>query len=133
MLPFAPDGLSPAALDAALRLARAQDGVLVATALVVVPRRLPADAPLPRQAERAAATLEVVELEAARARVAVDGRIERGRSLRHALEEALAVEPPERVVIPAGEPGFSPSDVAWLLEHVVPEVVVLRPRLAAIA
>lgn len=128
--PFIGHSLSSPALEATLRYARAETGTLVPIFLAVVPLRLPLDSALPRQSERALDLLEAIEQRAARAGVPVDARIERGRTPRHALTEALQHERFARIVVPAetrsGE-GFAPADIAWLLEHVPDEVVVLRP------
>lgn len=127
--PFLGRSLSEPALASALRLARAESATLVPIALAVVPRRLPLASALPRQSGPALDLLEVIEQRAAREGVPVDGRIERGRTSRHALTEALGHEPFARVVIAAetrsGE-GFTPADVAWALEHITAEIVVLR-------
>ena len=107
-----------------------QGATLVPIFLAVVPLRLPLDSALPRQSAQALDLLEAIEQRAARAGVLVDARIERGRTARHALTDALTHEPFARIVVPAetraGE-GFAPADIAWLLEHVADEVVVLRP------
>jgi hypothetical protein len=63
--------------------------------------------------------------------VPVDSRIERERTLRHALSELRDTERFDTVVATAktpGSEGFEPDDVAWLLEFVPSEVLVLRPR-----
>jgi hypothetical protein len=61
----------------------------------------------------------------------VDARIERGRTVRHALRELIAHERFERMVVAAGADrtgeGFDPEDVAWLLVHVPGELIALRP------
>lgn len=129
--PFIGHSLSEPALDAALRLASAQGATLVPIFLAVVPLRLPFESALPRQSAQALDLLEAIEQRAARAGVPVDARIERGRTPRHALTEALQHERFARLVVPAetraGE-GFAAADIAWLLEHVPDEVVVLRPE-----
>ena len=130
LFPFLAIALSRRALDAALRLARAEDAVLIPVFLAPVPRWLPLDAPLPRQAAAAVATQEAVEQRAARFGVAVDARVERGRTARDALMRTIACERYERIVVAAaapGAPGFEPDDVAWLLAHAPGEIVVVRP------
>lgn len=132
--PFIGHSLSEPTLDAALRLAAAQSATLVPVFLAVVPLRLPFESALPRQSAQALDLLEAIEQRAARAGVAVDARIERGRTARHALTEALKHERFARIVVPAetrsGE-GFAAADIAWLLEHVRDEIVVLRPARAS--
>ena len=82
--------LSPRALDAALRLARAESATLVPVFLARVPLHLPLDAPLPRQSGVALPLQEAIEQRAAQFGVPVDARIERGRTYRHALRQTIA-------------------------------------------
>ena len=131
LFPYLPVALSRHALDAALRLARAEHATLLPVFLAAVPRHLELDAPLPRQAAMAVATQEAVERRAAAYGVDVDARVERGRTPRHALDRAIRCERYDRIVIAAaasGAPGFVPDDVAWLLGHAAGEIVVMRPR-----
>jgi nucleotide-binding universal stress UspA family protein len=87
LLPFSAATLSRASLEEALATARAEGAVLVPVYLATVPEHLSLDAPLPRdETESALALLELIEQTAARAGVAVDARIERGRT----PDEALA-------------------------------------------
>jgi hypothetical protein len=131
--PFTAGGLSEAALLAALRIASAEHATLMPVYLALVPRRLPADVPLQAECDDVALPmLEAVEQRAARAHVPVDARIERGRTVRHALRELMAHERFERMVVAAGRngsgEGFAPEDVAWLLENAKVELVALRPE-----
>ena len=74
--------------------------------------------------------LEAVEDEAGRAGIAVDARMERGRSLRDALTRLWSVEEFDRVILPAsttGSHGFGERDLAWALTHAPTETLVLRP------
>jgi nucleotide-binding universal stress UspA family protein len=130
VFPFVAQALSPAALDAALRLARAEDSTLVPVFLARVSLDLPLDTPLPRQCAFAIPLQEAIEQRAAKFGVTVDERIERGRSYRHALREVLASERFDRIVIAAAAedaPGFHADDVAWLLDNAPGEIIVLRP------
>jgi nucleotide-binding universal stress UspA family protein len=130
LFPFVASALSQRALDAALRLARAEDATLLPVFLARVPLTLPLDAPLPRQASVCLPLQEAIEHRAAAFGVPVDARVERGRSYRHALRRTMAAERFERIVMAAasdGGPGFGPDDVAWLLAHAPGEIVVLRP------
>jgi hypothetical protein len=111
IFPFVADALSPRALDAALRLAAAEDATLVPIFLARVPLYLPLDAPLPRQSAMAIPLQEAIEQRAARFDVPVDARIER-------LVIAAAAQ---------DSPGFAADDVAWLLNTAPEEIVVLRP------
>ena len=130
LFPFIASALSCRALDASLRLARAEDATLLPVFLARVPLTLPLDSPLPRQAAIAIPLQEAIEQRAAVFGVPVDARVERGRTYRHALRQTIANERFERIVIaaaPDGGPGFGPDDVAWLLAHASGEIVVLRP------
>ena len=130
LLPFTGTSISRRAVDAALRLARAESATLMPAYLAAVPKRLPLDCAIPAEAAKAMPMLEAIEQRAAAQGVAVDSRIERGRSYRHALERLLDRESFDRVVVPAtAEPGagFSGDDLVWLLQKAPAEVLILRP------
>lgn len=131
LLPFSGAEISGRALDAALRLARAEHAELMPAYLAQVPMRLPLECSIPVEAERAMTLLEAIEQRAGAQGVAVDARIERGRSYRHALERLLAAEHVDRLVVPAGagegSEGLSGDDLVWLLEKAPAEVLILRP------
>jgi nucleotide-binding universal stress UspA family protein len=130
LVPFTGSGLDPAVLDAAIRIARAQESVLVPAYLVVVPREFALEAPLHREAERAMPLLEAVEHAALRAGIPVDARIERGRTPIDALNRLWEAESFDRILVPArapGHPGFGPKDLGWMLERAPSETLVLRP------
>jgi universal stress protein family protein len=130
LFPVVGNSLSARALDAALRIARAEHATLVPGYLASVPMHLPLDAALPRTCETALPVLEAVEQRAVAAGVPVDSRIERGRGYRHALAELIDHERYDRIVVAAGatgESGFTADDVAWLLAHAPGEIVVFRP------
>ena len=130
LFPFVPQGLSAPALDAALRLANAEDATLAPTFIALVPAHLPLDATLTRQSAVAMPLQEAIEQRAATFGVPVDARIHRGRTNRHALRQTIEHERFDRIVIAAaanGNPGFDTDDVAWLLNHAAGEIVVLRP------
>lgn len=135
IFPFLGTTLSEPALEAALRLARAEAAVLVPVYLAQIPRRQPLEAPIERHADAALALLEVVELRAARAGVPVDARIERGRTVRHACRELIAHERFDRMLVAASgggdQDGLGAEDIAWLLRTAPAEVVVVRPALPA--
>ncbi len=130
LFPFLGQALSPRALDAALRIAVAEDATLVPVFLASVPLDLPLDAALPRQSQIAMPLQEVIEQRATKFGVAVDARVRRGRSARHALRQAISEERFDRIVVAAaanGEAGFDPEDVAWLLGNARDaEIAVLR-------
>jgi nucleotide-binding universal stress UspA family protein len=130
LLPFTGQTISRRALDAALRLAKAEDATLMPAYLAIVPMHLPLDSALPKQASKCMPLLEAIEQRAAAQGVPVDSRIERGRSYKHALLRLLEDETFDRVVVPATalpRSGFSGEDLVWLLEQAPAEVVILRP------
>jgi nucleotide-binding universal stress UspA family protein len=128
--PFAGGALSRRALDAALRLALAEGATLVPVFLARVPMEMPLDIPLPRQCTEGMPLLETIEQRAARLGVPVDARIERGRTFRHALREAILNERFDRIVVAAASlrsAGFHGDDIAWLPDNAPGEVVIIRP------
>jgi nucleotide-binding universal stress UspA family protein len=130
LLPFTGSEISRRALDAALRLSRAEGATLMPAYLAAVPLQLPLRCALPAEASRAMAMLEAIEQRASAQGVAVDSRIERGRSYRHALARLLEEESFDRVVVPAhanGGEGLSGEDLVWLLQRAPAEVLILRP------
>ncbi len=130
LFPFIAGALSKPALDTALRLSMAEDATLVPVFLARVPLNLPLEAPLPRQSGVCLPLQEAIEQRASEAGVPVDARIERGRSYRHALRQAIQTERFDWIVVAAashGHPGFDADDVAWVLDHAPGEIVVLRP------
>ena len=131
LLPFTGSEISRRALDAALRLARAEEATLMPAYLARVPKSLPLDCAAPKEADRAMAMLEAIEQRATAQGVPIDARIERGRSYRHALARLLESEPVDRVVVPAGTSGggegLSGDDLIWLIEKAPAEVLILRP------
>lgn len=130
LLPFTGTAISRRAVDAALRLARAEDATLMPAYLATVPKRLPLDCAIPAEAAKAMPMLEAIEQRATSQGVDIDSRIERGRSYRHALERLLNTQPVDRVVVPANaDPGagLSGNDLVWLLEKAPAEVLILRP------
>jgi hypothetical protein len=129
LVPFTGGTLDPRVLQAAIRIARAEDATLVPAYLLLVPLQYAEDSPLTDQVARALPLLEAVEHAAQRAGVPVDARIEKGRSPTHALRRLWDVEQFDRVVAPATTDGrgFSAKDLTWILEHAPAETVVLRP------
>lgn len=133
LFPFLGSVLSQRSLDATIRLARAQEAMLIPAYLAIVPKELALEAPLGIECEGALSLLELIEQQATRAGVAVDSRIERGRTARHALSALIDEERFDSIVLPAqtsGSDGFTPADVAWALETAPGEVLVLRPERA---
>jgi hypothetical protein len=131
LVPFTGGTLDPSVLDAAIRIARAEDATLVPAYILVVPLRYAEDSPLHEDVGVAMPLLEAVERAAIRAGVAVDARIEKGRSLTHAMRLLWAVETFDRIIAPAagnGHAGFGVDDLAWLLTNAPAETLVLKPH-----
>jgi hypothetical protein len=129
LVPFS-GNLDESVLTAAIRIARAEDAVLVPAYLLVVPLRYAEDSPQREQVNLAMPLLEAVEHAALRAGVPVDARIEKGRTLTHALRRLWEAEEFDRIVAPAptnGHDGFTEKELAWLLTHAPTETLVLKP------
>jgi hypothetical protein len=130
LVPFT-GALDQRVLDAAIRIAVAQEAVLVPAYLVVVPLEYDEDSPLKEQVAIAMPLLEAVEVAALRAGVPVDARIEKGRTLTHALKRLWDVEPFDEIVAPApgdaSPVGFTEKELAWVLTHSPTETIVLKP------
>jgi len=124
LVPFS-GSLDQTVLDAAIRIAKAEDAVLVPAYLLVVPLQYAEDSPLREQVKVAMPLLEAVELAALRAGVPVDARIEKGRTLTHAVRRLWEAEPFDRIV--AAAPDFTPKELAWLLTKSPAETLVLKP------
>ncbi len=131
LLPFTGTSISRRSLEAALRLAVAENATLMPAYLARVSRSLPLDAAVPRQAAEAMPVLEAIEQQAHARDVPVDARVERGRTYRHALSRLLSEEPVDRVIVSAtgdgGDTGLSGEDLVWLLREAPAEVLILRP------
>lgn len=130
LFPFVGSAISYGALDAAIRLARAEQATLVPVYLARVPMRLALDAAIKKQGAVAVELLEAIEQRAQRAGVAVDSRIVRGRTAQHALQQLTETEHYYRILLPAAsgtEDGLDATAIAWCLDHAPGEIVVLRP------
>ena len=117
LVPFS-SALEPTVLNAAIRIARAQESTLVAAYLLVVPLQYPEDAPRRDQVAVAVPLLEAVEL-AASARGRAGGRQDRegtvadtcpapavgGRELRADRRAGLGLQPEGARVDPHQRPG----------------------------
>ena len=88
LFPVAERGLSARALEAALRLAKAERATLVPTFIAIIPAHLSLDVALTRE-PRIATLQAAVEQRAADFGVPLDPRIERGRTDRHALRRTV--------------------------------------------
>jgi hypothetical protein len=130
LVPFAGE-LDQDVLEAAIRIAHAEQATLVPAYLMIVPLQYAEDSAQKEQVAVALPLLEAVEHAALRAGVPVDARIEKGRSLTHALRRLWEVETFDRMIAPAS--GFSPKELAWILTNAPMETVVLRPAPDAVA
>jgi hypothetical protein len=135
LVPFTAGALDPAVLDAAIRVAKAEDATLVPAYLVVVPLCYAEDSALTREVELAMPLLEAVEHAALKAGVPVDARIEKGRTATHALRRLWQVERFDRMIAPApsrangggSTAGFTPKELTWILTAAPFETMVLKP------
>jgi hypothetical protein len=134
LVPFTGGALDPTVLDAAIRIARAEDATLVPAYLILVPLEYAPDSAMQKQVAVAVPLLEAVEHAALRHGVPVDARVESGRTPIHALQRLWSAERFDRIVVPAPagrSPGFTPKDLTWMLTHAPSETVILRPEPAS--
>jgi nucleotide-binding universal stress UspA family protein len=130
LLPFTGQAISQRALDAALRLAKAENATIMPAFLARVPRNLPIEAPLPAACAEGMPLLEAIEQGASAQGIEVDARIARGRTYRDGLRRLVEQERFDRIIISATDSprrSLSSSDLEWLLERVPAEVMILRP------
>jgi hypothetical protein len=132
LFPFVGTELSERALQATIRLAWAEGAVIVPGYLTTVPQALPLDVPVGRSCDEAFSVFEAIEQRASKVGVPVDGRIARGRNVRHALRVLMDEVPTAtRIVVAASSngahDGFGVDDIAWLLRNARGEVLVVRP------
>jgi len=130
LVPFTGGDLDPVVVDAAIRVARAEEATLVPAYLIVMPLEYRLDAPLRHEVEVAMPLLEAVEHAALRAGLPVDARVETGRTPTHALQRLWEAERFDRIVVPAPagrSHGFTPKELQWILVHAPAETVILRP------
>ncbi len=140
LVPFTGGSLDPTVLGAAIRIARAEEAVLVPAYLLLVPLEYSEASPLGNEVAVAMPLLEAVETAALRCGVPVDARIEKGRTPTHALGRLWEAEQFDRVIAPAPvresggyRGGFSPKDLTWILAHAPTETLVLKPHPADIS
>lgn len=129
LLPFAGQAISRRSFEAAVRLAKAENAVIMPAFLARVPMNLPLDTPLPVQCARGMPLLEAIEQRIASQGVPVDSRVGRGRSARDALRRLLEQEDFDRIIVSADEDaseGLGYEDLRWLLERVPAEILILR-------
>jgi hypothetical protein len=130
LLPFAGQAISRRSFEAAVRLAKAENAVIMPAFLATVPMNMPLDTPLPAQCSRGMPLLEAIEQRITAQGVAVDSRVGRGRTARDALRSLLDSEDFDRIIVTADEDavdGLGYDDLRWLLERVPAEIMILRP------
>jgi hypothetical protein len=129
LLPFTGEAISRRSLEAAVRLARAENAIIMPAFLARVPMDLPLETPLPVQCARGMPLLEAIEQRVSSQGLAVDSRVGRGRSARDALRKLLEQEHFDRIIVSADEDpraGLGYDDLRWLLERVPAEILILR-------
>jgi nucleotide-binding universal stress UspA family protein len=130
LLPFSGEAISRRSFEAAVRLAKAENAIIMPAFLARVPMNLPLETPLPVQCARGMPLLEAIEQRASSQGVAVDSRVSRGRSARDALRTLLKEEQFDRIIVSADEDpraGLGYDDLRWLLDRVPAEILILRP------
>jgi nucleotide-binding universal stress UspA family protein len=130
LLPFTGQEISRRAFEAAVRLAKAENAIIMPAFLARVPMNLPLESALPVQCARGMPLLEAIEQRVSSQGIPVDSRIGRGRSARDALRKLLEEEHFDRIIVSADEApraGLSYDDLRWLLERVPAEILILRP------
>lgn len=130
LLPFTGQAISRRAFEAAVRLAKAENAIIMPAFLARVPRQLPLDSALPVQSGNGMPLLEAIDQRASSQGIIVDSRIARGRTYRDALRRLLDEEAVDRVIVSATNSprnGLTSDDLEWLLERVPAEVMILRP------
>jgi nucleotide-binding universal stress UspA family protein len=130
LVPFAGDAISRRAFEAAVRLGKAENAIIMPAFLAVVPMDLPPDTALPVQCSSGMPLLEAIEQRFASQGLTVDSRVGRGRSYRDALRRLLEQEHFDRIIISAEEDTggvLRYDDLRWMLERVPAEIMILRP------
>jgi hypothetical protein len=130
LLPFTGEEISRRSFEAAVRLAKAEDAIIMPAFLAQVPMNLPLETALPVQCARGMPLLEAIEQRASSQGVPVDSRVGRGRSARDALRKLLEQEHFDRIIVSADEDpraGLSYEDLRWMLDRVPAEILILRP------
>jgi nucleotide-binding universal stress UspA family protein len=113
-----------------VRLAKAENAIVMPAFLASVPMNLPLDTALPVQCAEGMPLLEAIEQRFASQGIPVDSRVGRGRSARDALRRLLEEEQFDRIIVSADESsrvGLGYDDLRWLLERVPAEILILRP------
>lgn len=130
LLPFTGDAISRRAFEAATRLAKAENAIIMPAFLARVPMNLPLDTPVPRQCESGMPLLDAIEQRVASLGIPVESRVARGRSYRDALRHLLENEQFDRIIVSVPEnerSGLTHDDLLWLIDRVPAEIMLLRP------
>jgi nucleotide-binding universal stress UspA family protein len=130
LLPFTGQAISRRSFEAAVRLAKAENAIVMPAFLATVPMNLPLETALPVQCARGMPLLESIEQRLISQGVSVDSRVGRGRTARDALRKLLEHEQFDRIIVSADEDqhsGLGYDDLRWLLERVPAEILILRP------
>lgn len=130
LLPFTGQAISRRSFEAAVRLAKAENAVVLPAFLARVPMNLPLETALPVQSGTAMPLLETIEQRLSAQGIPVESRVGRGRSARDALRRLLAEEHFDRIIVSADEDpraGLDYDDLRWLLKRAPAEVLILRP------
>jgi len=129
LLPFTGQAISRRSLEAAVRLAKAENAVVMPAFLATVPMNLPLETALPVQCASGMPLLEALEQRLVAQGISVDSRVGRGRSARDALRKLLDEEHFDRIIVSADEDpraGLGYDDLRWMLERVPAEILILR-------
>lgn len=132
LVPFTGTFIPRRAFEASIRLAKAENAIIMPAFLARVPMNLPLGSPLPKQCAEGMPLLEAIEQRALAQGVKVDSRVARGRTARDALRSLLEAETFDRIIVSAGQgqdqpAGLSSEDLQWLLDKVPAEIMILRP------
>jgi nucleotide-binding universal stress UspA family protein len=130
LLPFTGEEISRRSFEAAVRLAKAENAIIMPAFLARVPMNLPLETALPVQCARGMPLLEAIEQRASSLGVPVDSRVGRGRSARDALRKLLEQEHFDRIIVSADEDpraGLGYEDLRWMLDRVPAEILIVRP------
>ena len=130
LLPFSGQAISRRSFEAAVRLAKAENAVIMPAFLATVPMNLPLEIALPVQCARGMPLLEAIEQRFLAQGIAVDSRVGRGRSYRDALRRLLEREQFDRIIVSVPEDersGLTHDDLMWLIDRVPAEIMLLRP------
>jgi nucleotide-binding universal stress UspA family protein len=130
LVPFSGNAISLRALEAAVRLAKAENAIVMPAFLARVPMDLPPDTPLTVQCATGMPLLEAIEQRVTSQGLPVESRVRSGRTYRDALRKLLEDEHFDRIIVSAeedGRNGLRYEDLRWMLDRVPAEILILRP------